>query len=65
MHSAKGRGEACEVKALKVVPMGVLGDDGAISDEEVKGGSNASSKLVKGVSSVKLDSSRKEDSQSS
>jgi len=34
MYRAKGRGEASKVNALTVVPMGVLGEDEATSDEE-------------------------------
>ena len=41
----------------------MLEKDGAISGKEVKGGSNASSRPVKGASSTTLDFKRKEDSQ--
>ena len=34
MYRAKGREEASKVNALTVVPMGVLGEDEATSDEE-------------------------------
>ena len=44
-----------------LVAMGVLENDEATSGNEVKGGSNTSSKLVKGASSTTLDSSGRED----
>ena len=46
------------------MPLGVLSEDGAISDNTVKGVSIDSSKLVKGVATMKLDSRGKEDSSS-
>ena len=62
MHWAKGMGEASKSKALMIVSVGVLEKDGATNGKEVKGGSNASSRSVKSVSSTTLDSREKEDS---
>jgi len=58
-------GEAQKVKAVTAVPMGVLAKGEATSHVEVKGGPNASFRSVEGVSSIRVDSRGKEDSQSS
>jgi len=64
MHSAKGRKEASKVKSLTLVSMGLLEKDGATNGNEIAGGSNTSSRSVKGASSITLDYKGTEDSQS-
>ena len=64
MHRAKGREETSMVKALTLVPIGVLEMNGATNGKEVKRGSNAASKPVEDASSTKFNFRGREDSQS-
>ena len=64
MHRAKGREETSMVKALTLVPIGVLEMNGATNGKEVKGESNTSSRSVKGASSTKLNVRGRKDSKS-
>jgi len=62
MHQAKEKGETSKIKLLMVVAIGVLEKKEAIKGEEVKGGSNTSSRSIKQVLSTKLDSRGRDDS---
>jgi len=56
------KGGERQVNSLTPVAVGVLENDGAKKGKEVEGGSNVSSRSVKGASSTTLDSRGREDS---
>jgi len=54
--------ETNKVKSLTPVSIGVLEENEATNEKEVKGGSNTSFGSIKGASSIELDFRRRKDS---
>jgi len=58
-------GEVSKIKSLTLVPIGWLKKGGVTNGNEIEGGSNTSSRSIKGASSIILNSMERDDSQSS